>query len=363
MSTQRWSLRIVLVAVSTGLLALFPLASADYVLNYCSDINTSSMQRNFSIYQSLGLCHDFCVKNYAFAVVEYQYCWCSDYAPGGSNSTCATPCPGYPSEICGDSGGGLFGYLALNQAPLGTGVANSAATSTTATQVTVSATPSPTIGDESSSSSPEDSLPSTSKEEASNPTSAVVTPIISVFTTIGQVHTITVMPTASSTSQNDLTQKGNSGGLGTGGAVGLTVGLVALIAIVSGLVWFFVKRKRQQDAEQYNNVSRRGSTAGLGALGGPVPSRTMSENSRYVLGTDGRQVVETWEPGDGPGSRRSRLMPVDPRLDPFAPVYQRFGDNKSRESVNTLRDDHDYSRRVVHQGPILRATNPDQEHD
>jgi len=88
----------------------------------------------------------------------------------------------------------------------------------------------------------------------------------------------------------------------------------------------------------------------------------MSENSRYVLGTDGRQVVETWEPGDAPGSRRSRLMPVDPRLDPFAPVYQR-GENKSRESVNTIRDDHDYSRRVVHQGPILRATNPDHPDD
>ena len=190
-----------------------------------------------------------------------------------------------------------------------------------------------------------------------------MTPIISVFTTIGQVHTITVMPTATGSSQNEITGKSSSGGLGTGGAVGLTIGLVALIAIISGIVWFCLRRKRQQDTEQYNNVSRRGSTAGLGALGGPIPSRTMSENSRYVLGTDGRQVVETWEPGDGPGSRRSRLMPVDPRLDPFAPVYQRNGENKSRESVNTIRDDHDYSRRVVHQGPILRATNPDQEHD
>jgi cell wall integrity and stress response component len=202
---------------------------------------------------------------------------------------------------------------------------------------------------------------STSKEESSA-TSAAITPIISVFTTIGQVHTITVMPTATGSSQNDLSQKSSGGGLGTGGAVGLTIGLVALIAIISALAWFFLRRKRQQDAE-LNNVSRRGSTAGLGALGGPIPSRTMSENSRYVLGTDGRQVVETWEPGDGPGSRRSRLMPVDPRLDPFAPVYQRNGENKSRESVNTLRDDHDYSRRVVHQGPILRATNPDQEHE
>jgi hypothetical protein len=191
-------------------------------------------------------------------------------------------------------------------------------------------------------------------------TSGTATPIISVFTTIGQVHTITIVPTAPANSQNGTSQKSSSGGLGTGGAVGLTIGLVALIAVVTALLWLYFRRKRKQEAEEFNNASRRGSTAGLG---GPIPSRTMSENSRYVLGTDGRQVVETWEPGDGPGSRRSRLMPVDPRLDPFAPVYQRSGDNKSRESMNTIRDDHDYSRRVVHQGPILRATNPDHADD
>lgn len=46
MSTQRWSLRMAVVAVSASLLGLLPLVSADYVLEYCSDINTSSMQRS-----------------------------------------------------------------------------------------------------------------------------------------------------------------------------------------------------------------------------------------------------------------------------------------------------------------------------
>lgn len=138
--------------------------------------------------------------------------------------------------------------------------------------------------------------------------------------------------------------------------MGLTIGLVALVAIVAGLLFFWLRRRRQQEAEE-KGPSRGGSSTGMG---GQVPSRTMSENSRYVLGTDGRQVVETWEPSDTPGSRRSRLMPVDPRLDPFAPVYQRGDGNVSRESVNTLRDDHDYSRRVHQKGPILRATNPDE---
>lgn len=141
--------------------------------------------------------------------------------------------------------------------------------------------------------------------------------------------------------------------------MGLTIGLVALIAIIAGIIYFCIRKRRQEKAERYAAVnSRRESLAGVG---GPIPSRTMSENSRYVLGTDGRRVVETWEPElNTLGSRKSQLVPVDPRLDPFASVYQR-GDNKSRESINTIRDDHDYSRRINQKGPILRAVNPDPD--
>lgn len=105
------------------------------------------------------------------------------------------------------------------------------------------------------------------------------------------------------------------------------------------------------------------STSPVGSSGGPViPQRTMSENSRYMLATDGRQVVEGYDESTTPGSgtsRLSRLLPVDPRLDPFAPVYLRGDASKSRESVRTIQDNHDYSRRVHQQAPILRATNPD----
>ena len=197
-----------------------------------------------------------------------------------------------------------------------------------------------------------------SSSSSSSSSTWTPTPVISLETVTGQIRTVTVTPTVPPNSQS-LTgvSRKNGGGLSTGSAVGLTIGLVALVAIVCGIIYFCIRKRRQDRAENYSNASRRGSTTGLG---GPVPSRTMSENSRYFLGTDGRQVVETWEPDtrDAPGSRKSRLMPVDPRLDPFAPVYQR-GENKSRESVNTLRDDHDYSRRVHQQAPILRATNPD----
>lgn len=134
----------------------------------------------------------------------------------------------------------------------------------------------------------------------------------------------------------------------------MTVGLVALIAIIAGIVWFIMRKRRKEKESEYIDTSRES----ISAAGGPIPSRTMSENSRYVLGTDGRQVVETWVPEEQPGQRKSRLVPVDQRLDPFSLVYQ-HNMNKSQESVNTIRDDHDYSRRVAHNKPILRATNPD----
>lgn len=178
-------------------------------------------------------------------------------------------------------------------------------------------------------------------------------------TITGQVRTVTITPTSPSTAGDNsgAFEQTSSHGLNTGQAVGLTIGLVALIAVIGAVIFFCIWRRRQSAAaEPYDDIIRGDSSSG------PFPKRTMSESSCYMLGTDGRQVVEGWEPQDEvAGSRRSRLMPVDPRLDPFAPVYQRGDGSKSRESVATIRDDHDYSRRVLHQGrPILRATNPDE---
>jgi cell wall integrity and stress response component len=172
------------------------------------------------------------------------------------------------------------------------------------------------------------------------------------------VHTITYTPTSPPDPQNSNQQiAAAKSGLSTGQAVGLAVGLVALAVIIGLLIFFFIRRRRRVQAEGENDPFSPVSPNSTS------PVRTMSENSRYMLGTDGRRVVEGWQgdletPVSG-GSRRSRLMPVDPRLDPFAPVYQRGDSSKSRESVQTIQDNHDYSRRVHQQGPILRATNPD----
>lgn len=344
MISPRWSLHLALSALCFN--TLLSQVSA-LTIEYCSSLNTASTSKNSSVFQSNGLCHNFCQDSYAFAVLQYDGCWCSNYAPGTTTTGCDTQCPGYPPDYCG--GTNLYGYIALSLAPSGTEGASS------------TAIPSTSAAAQSSTSS---TVRTTSSSPASQSSSTwTPTPVTSLETVTGQIRTVTVTPTVPPTSGGStaITKDNKSGGgLSTGAAVGLTIGLVALVAIISAIIYFCIRKRNQEKAEEYDDMDRRGSSAGIGSLGGPVPSRTMSENSRFVLGTDGRQVIESWEAGDEPGSRRSRLMPVDPRLDPFAPVYQR-GENKSRESVNTIRDEHDYSRRVAGhpQGPILRATNPD----
>ena len=86
-------------------------------------------------FQSNGRCQTTCQANYAFAIVQYTSCWCSNYVPADtfSVSSCGKQCPGYPPENCGDQQAGLFGYIALSKSPSGTiGAATSSSTATSA---------------------------------------------------------------------------------------------------------------------------------------------------------------------------------------------------------------------------------------
>ena len=98
-------------------------------------------------FNSNGACETAC-SGYAFAVVQDQSCWCSNYAPADTTSTsdCSEACPGYPYENCGSASSGLFGYVALGKAPSGT-IGASASTSTTSTSTTPTPTTTPTTSD------------------------------------------------------------------------------------------------------------------------------------------------------------------------------------------------------------------------
>ncbi|RDW77013.1 hypothetical protein BP6252_05066 [Coleophoma cylindrospora] len=357
---------------------------------YCSSLNTASTGKNSSLYQSNGLCHDFCIDSYAFAVLQDEGCWCSNYVPAStvSTSNCDTACPGYPSDMCG--GNNLYGYIALTLSPSGTLAGSSSATSDNAQAATVTETQAVTVvvtpTQSSTTSSSQTTTPFSSSSSFSLTTSTATahsttvaaaattsgdpaatssisstwtpTPVTSLETVTGQVRTVTVTPTSPPSSSEQTTSSKKSSSLGTGAAVGLTIGLVALVALIAGIVFLYLRKKRKEEEEEKRasalGVVERKTSSGAGSGGGV--SRTLSENSKYMLGTDGRQVVEGWDTSE-PGSRRSRLIPIDPRLDPYSGVYS--NENKSRESINTIRDNHDYSRKFNQARPILRATNPD----
>ena len=156
---------------------------------------------------------------------------------------------------------------------------------------------------------------------------------LSTLTEGGTVKTVTIFPTATTQPSSDKTGgtvKNN--GLSTGSIVGIVIGVVGGVLLLAALAFFLYRRKKQAEDDYRDDPSARGSSSGMR----PEMSRA---------------------PGS-PGStgNRSSTLQIDPRMDPFQQgLYARTG---SHESVNTLHDDHDYSRRI--QAPkVLRATNPD----
>ena len=75
-------------------------------------------------YQSNGNCTNHCKDEgtYAFAVLKYTDCWCSNYAPGETAdiSDCQKDCPGFPAEKCGDKDNNLFMYIQMDGKVSGT---------------------------------------------------------------------------------------------------------------------------------------------------------------------------------------------------------------------------------------------------
>ncbi|PFH59962.1 hypothetical protein XA68_11671 [Ophiocordyceps unilateralis] len=339
--------------------------SLDFEL--CASFNTADSPQNVSIYQTNGLCHDYCMKkSQAYAITQGNSCWCSNYTPAEETqvdkSKCDRPCPAYPQEFCG--GKGVFGYIPLNNmVPAGTKGASQSdeATSTSASSssaetptatawvtktVQDTVTPSP----RSSSSSRSSVVPRSSAEESSStdspppsPTSssssALPTSVVQTVTADGKVQTVTVMPTQSPTAnatKETTSVRMEQSGLGKGAVVGLVVGIIAAAAATAAMgLYMWMQRKKRREENYMDDPSVRGSSSGI--LGGR-PEMSGIPGSPESTGN------------------RSSTLQIDPRMDPFKQgLYARSG---SHESINTLRDEHDYSRRIQ-QPKVLRAMNPD----
>ena len=153
------------------------------------------------LYQSNGACFQSCLDSYAFAIVQGQECWCSNYIPANtvSTSSCNEDCPGYPSDKCGSASAGLYGYIALKKSPSGTAggastsSSNSAAISSQASvsnqssgaflsfQIPTPTTSSPPVAPEAQTSpTPQ----TTSSSTQSSPSPAILTIISSIIPVI-----------------------------------------------------------------------------------------------------------------------------------------------------------------------------------
>ncbi|CAN8102845.1 unnamed protein product [Discula destructiva] len=324
----------VLVPIFLGLAAAAP----SVPIVYCATINTASTSANFSTYQSDGLCYGFCNdQGYALGVVQSNNCWCSDYVPGDTvdTSECESSCPGYPTDYCG--GDDTFGYMKLDAAVSGTKGATSSTTSTTSTSSSTSTSESSESAEKTSSSDKPTTTPAPETTSSSSDTPSVVTSVKTV-TSDGQVvyQTITSTPEASAGSGNN--------GLSGGAIAGIVIGILAVLAaFIAGALIYRRHQRNRQSMEgaplAAGMAHRRGSSAGIMSKTGTMSS------SGYGMGME----------EDMYGSHRMSMKPMDPRLDP----KQTFGLYRaaSHDSINTLRDDHDYSRRVHQPGRVLRVTN------
>ena len=206
----------------------------------------------------------------------------------------------------------------------------------------------------------EANLLSQSSQTTDDITSTTQTPTVTTLTTGGQTKTVTVTPVptgaASSPDAGGISPTVSpvaSHGLSAGAAAGIAVAVIVAFLVVGGvLLWLWIKRRRaRREAEAGANFSsNRGSSAGMTS----TPRTGEMSETRYYMGAD--------NPPE-PTRRRSTLMPVDPRLDPFAKGIYNRTENKSHDSVNTIHDDHDYSRKIQEPPRVLRAVNPDSDVD
>lgn len=159
----------------------------------------------------------------------------------------------------------------------------------------------------------------------------------------GKVTTVLVTPTPSAgdSSQENKPVPAGGSGLGGGAIAGIVIGAVAGIALVGLLVWFLLRRRKQDDKDEFrDDPSVSGSARGRAGS---------HHHDLSIAGSSGSPVS---------AGNRSSMLQVDPRMDPFK--QNLYGRSGSAESINTLRDEHDYSRRIQ-QPKVLRAMNPDPD--
>ncbi|KAI4276640.1 MAG: hypothetical protein L6R38_005601 [Xanthoria sp. 2 TBL-2021] len=202
------------------------------------------------------------------------------------------------------------------------------------------------------------SVPTSSSSEESSPKSTwTPTPVTSVMTVTGQVKTITITPTIPPNGAV-VAQPSRDGGFMShpGKVAGLFVGIAVIICLLAAaLIWFFIRRKRNAEAETMASTAggetpqrRQSKMSTIGLLGGT--RRSNNRKSVPKIQTSGWGPGNSMEksPTDTPIDYRRTSYPrvVDQRLEPAA-LWNPLQDNGSHVSIQSFRDDQDYSRRML----------------
>ncbi|GAB7360131.1 hypothetical protein MBLNU230_g7894t1 [Neophaeotheca triangularis] len=185
--------------VGFGLLVQAQNIFEDLTQSYCSDQNTGSdYDRVLNNVQSNGACFTQCADNYAFAVVQWQSCWCSNYIPANQLSigSCNQDCPGYPSEKCGNEDNGLYGYVPLRREPSGTAGASSAQETSAPAEPS---TANPSTADPSTEPVSTTSTSTSTEPEPEPETTNIATPPIASLTTSTSTSSTSTSTSSSST--------------------------------------------------------------------------------------------------------------------------------------------------------------------
>lgn len=328
----------------TFLIALYiAVASAASQLGCYSLVGTSeSLHDNF---MSFGFCTTAC-PNSPYIAIKDRSCYCLSSLPSSgkiSDSSCSSPCPGYPLDICGGSSGFSVYHGPSNAA----GGMDAAASSLILASLLLnplsltSSRPS-TLSDGMSSAGP-----SASSDSSSLP---LATKLMLDSTSLPTKTGSSPSSSLSSDSLKGSLSKSNTAAI-AGGAVGGIFGAIALAV----LGWFLWRRRNRElddyvlDDETYFDKNRTDSAMGLGigSVKGP-PAFSSSLGSRKGLPMD---MPLTNPFANPPGTTPARSDGaagglVDPRMNPTMMGRQRL-------SEGLLADEADYLRK------ILQVANPD----
>jgi cell wall integrity and stress response component len=164
------------------------------------------------------------------------------------------------------------------------------------------------------------------------------------------------VPTGSSTSSaaeataeatGSSSSKGENFFDNAGRAAGLIVGIILGLCLIGAAVLFYRRRRNRNRAALYDDSLAGGAVAAAGGFG---RTRTRSMSTLGLVGEKGQQSPTAngaSQVTTGPDTAGEATI-YDQRLDPSS-LFMRFDHQtgSSRMSVRSLRDDTDYSRRVL----------------